>query len=118
MHEKKMTSRLPPSPFGVSLQPGLLAAAALFYSEAGPIWGADYDQNPSADKSSYHLFRPTPPSLMRELSADRPDKTDCPFTVDAGHFQVEMDLANLTYNRSRSSGGNLRLVGYEVAPLN
>jgi hypothetical protein len=33
---------------------------------------------------------------MRELSADRPDKTDCPFTVDAGHFQVEMDFANLT----------------------
>ncbi len=56
--------------------------------------------------------------MMRELSADRPDKTDCPFTVDAGHFQVGMDIANLTYDRANSSRGNTRFAAYEVAPMN
>ena len=66
------------------------------------------------DKSGYTLFNPTPEKLMRELSADRPDKTDSPFTVDAGHFQVEMDFANLTYDRS----GGVKTTAWEVAPLN
>ncbi len=55
---------------------------------------------------------------MREMSADRPDKTDSPFTVDAGHFQVEMDLANLTYDGRDSSGTNGPLTSVEVAPMN
>jgi len=70
------------------------------------------------DKSSYTLFNPTPRALMRELSADRPDKTDCPFTVDAGHFQLEMDFANLTYNSPNSKRGNVRFAAYEAAPMN
>jgi len=55
---------------------------------------------------------------MRELSADRPDKTDCPFTVDAGHFQIEMDFANMTYNRPNSERGNVRVSAFEIAPMN
>lgn len=31
---------------------------------------------------------------LRELSTDRPDTTESPFTVDAGHFQFEMEIAN------------------------
>ena len=45
-----------------------------------------------ANKSQYHLFNPTPTGLMRELSTDRPDKTESPYTVDAGHLQIEVDL--------------------------
>src|SRR5438132_1967287 len=74
--------------------------------------------SPPPDKRGYTLFNPTPPPLMRELAADRPDKTDCPFTVDAGHFQVEMDFANLTYNRPNSTRGNTRFTSYDVAPMN
>ncbi len=70
------------------------------------------------DKSGYNLFNPTPRALMRELNADRPDKTDCPFTVDAGHFQIEMDFANLTYNRPNPERGNVRFTVYEAAPMN
>src|SRR6267378_2731345 len=70
------------------------------------------------DKSVFNLFNPVPKDLMRELAADRPDKTDCPFTVDAGHFQVEMDFANLTYDRANSSRGNTRFTAYEAAPMN
>ncbi|HEX7261072.1 MAG TPA: transporter [Luteolibacter sp.] len=31
---------------------------------------------------------------LRPLSTDRPDTTESPHTVDAGHFQFEMELAN------------------------
>ncbi len=44
------------------------------------------------DKSGYTLFNPTPRELMRELSTDRPDTTESPYTVDAGHVQLEMSF--------------------------
>lgn len=51
---------------------------------------------PPPDKSGYHLFNPTPRSLMRPLSADRPDATESPITVDAGHVQVETSFFDFT----------------------
>ena len=73
---------------------------------------------PAADKSAYSLFHPTPRRLLREFAADRPDRTDTPFTVDAGHLQIEMDLANVTYDRTAAQGGHLRSTTDEVAPMN
>jgi hypothetical protein len=65
-------------------------------------FGADAQETNSAapDKSGYSLFNPVPDNLMRDLSPDRPDETESPFTVDAGHYQLEMDFANFTYNKS------------------
>jgi hypothetical protein len=37
---------------------------------------------------------------MREFQTDRPDLTEGPYTVDAGHVQLEMDLANYFYDRT------------------
>lgn len=34
-----------------------------------------------------------PAAELRPLSTDRPDTTESPRTVDAGHFQFEMELA-------------------------
>lgn len=51
------------------------------------------ERSDAGEKDQYHLFNPTPPSLMRPLSADRPDATESPYTVDAGHFQVELSFA-------------------------
>lgn len=45
-----------------------------------------------ADKESYSLFHPTPREQMREMSTDRPDTTESPYTVDAGHVQMETTL--------------------------
>lgn len=56
----------------------------------------------AADKSGFNLFRPTPKADMRELSTDRPDKTESPYTVDAGHFQIETDI--VTQSRDKQSG--------------
>ena len=52
-------------------------------------------------KSQYHLFNPTPRGAMRELSTDRPDVTESAYTVDAGHFQVELSFVEYT----RDGGG-------------
>lgn len=56
---------------------------------------------PVADKWQYHLLNPTPRPLMRELSTDRPDTTESPYTVDAGHLQVELSFLDYT----RDEGG-------------
>ena len=50
------------------------------------------DEAPAADKSAYTLFNPTPLNLMRDLSPDRPDVTESPYTVDAGHYQLEFSF--------------------------
>jgi hypothetical protein len=43
-------------------------------------------------QAPYSLFNPVPKSDMRIFSIDRPDVTESPMTVDAGHFQFEGDL--------------------------
>jgi hypothetical protein len=57
---------------------------------------ANAEQAPTGgnDKSRYSLFDPTPESEMRDFATDRPDKTESPYSVDAGHFQFETDIAN------------------------
>ena len=55
---------------------------------------------------------------MRELSADRPDKTESAYTVDAGHFQVEMDLVAYSYDHDRSGGDDTRTEAWAIAPMN
>lgn len=75
--------------------------------------------NPVAvDKSQFHLFNPTPRDLMREMSTDRPDKTESAYTVDAGHFQVESDLVSFTYDRHNSDRARSRTEGFSVAATN
>ena len=41
---------------------------------------------------AYNIFDPVPTEDMRELSADRPDVTESPITVDAGHIQIEASV--------------------------
>lgn len=51
----------------------------------------------STSTRGHSLFNPTPREQMRPLSTDRPDKTESPYTVDAGHLQIESDLFNLAF---------------------
>jgi outer membrane putative beta-barrel porin/alpha-amylase len=51
---------------------------------------------------AYSLFNPRPDSQLRELSTDRPDTTESPYTVDAGHFQFEWEA--LSSSRDKSDG--------------
>jgi hypothetical protein len=58
----------------------------------------------SAAKRGYHLFRPTPSELLRGMSTDRPDRTESPYTVDAGHAQVELEAVR--FGRDDSDTGD------------
>jgi hypothetical protein len=80
----------------------LVVAAAVELAAAGP------------DKSGYTWFNPTPAARLRELGTDRPDLTESPFTVDAGHAQIELDFATGTRNRL----DGVRTSSWGVLPFN
>lgn len=51
------------------------------------------------DSAHFDLFHPVPRNQLRELRPDRPGVTESPFTVDAGHFQLEVDAFRLINQR-------------------
>jgi hypothetical protein len=71
---------------------------------------------PAQDRSRYTLFNPTPEHLLRDLTTDRPDVTETPFTVDAGHIQLESTLFG--YSRSGRDDDGAIVETYEVAVTN
>lgn len=87
-------------------------AAAVIALAAGGARAAEE----STDKSGYTLFNPTPDRLLRDLTTDRPDVTESPFTVDAGRFQVETTLFG--YSRSRPDDMGVVTDTYEVGTTN
>ena len=54
------------------------------------------------DSAHFSWRKPVPRNRLRELQPDRPGITESPFTVDAGHVQLEMDALRL----SNSGSGN------------
>ena len=72
----------------------------------------------AADKSQFTLFNPTPRDVMRELSTDRPDKTEGPYTLDAGHFQIEADLVNFSYDAYNGDSSDTRARSWSFANTN
>lgn len=70
---------------------GAIAALAL-------LWPAVALAQAAPDKSQYDLFDPTPDKDMRPFSTDRPGNSSVPFTVDAGHIQVETSLWSYSWD--------------------
>ena len=54
------------------------------------------------------------PGGLREMTTDRPDATESPFTVDAGHLQLEMHGVGYTRDEADGVKSTLR----EIAPFN
>lgn len=52
-----------------------------------------------------HAAEDPPSTTLRPLSTDRPDVTESPHTVDAGHFQMEADIARVTRDEGLTSYG-------------
>lgn len=75
-------------------------AICLFYGFCFSVSSA-FAEKPTYDKSNHNLFCPVPDNKLREMSTDRPDKTEGPFTVDPGHYQIEFDIATYTYKRNK-----------------
>jgi len=72
----------------------------------------------AVDKSAYHLFNPTPTKYMRELDIDGPGATESPYTVDAGHFQVEMTLFGYSSYKETLDGVKYRYDWWSIGPIN
>lgn len=87
---------------------GFATGAAMLVATAGGV--------KSADKSPYSLFNPTPDHLLRDLTTDRPDTTESPFTVNAGRVQIETNLFG--YSRSRPDADGAVTDTYEFATTN
>jgi hypothetical protein len=68
--------------------PTILAAFCL---SSASILAADSSLD---GKDQYTLFNPTPADLLRPMSSDKVGGVSNPYTVDAGHFQIESDLVD------------------------
>ena len=79
---------------------------------------ADPSPAPTPDKSQYTLFNPTPVDLRRPYNTDRPSKTDSPFTIDAGVFQIESDVWNWTLDEPDTKHGDERIRTWIVGNTN
>ena len=73
--------------------------ALIILADPPPGRAQDGPAEPGPDKSRYTIFNPTPKKEWREFNADRPTKSDSPFTVDAGAFMLETDFVNFTMDR-------------------
>lgn len=69
---------------------------------------------PPVDKSGDSWAHPTPDGALREMTTDRPDATESPFTVDAGRVQLEMDF----FNHTRSEPAGVRVRQWSLAAFN
>lgn len=73
---------------------------------------------PAPDKSAYTAFNRTPESQLRELNTDRPDLTESPYTVDAGWWQLEMDIFSYTCDHDTAGGADVKASALSFANLN
>ena len=78
---------------------GLLAAGLLMAGVASAR---------AEESGGYHLFNPTPRDEMRPIAGDRPDATESPRTVDAGHIQIETSL--VSYGRDDEAAADVETV--------
>lgn len=73
----------------------MVVGAGAAVAQDAPVAGGEAD---GGFKMRYHLFNPTPREYRRPLSADRPDVTESPYTVDAGAVQFELSFVEYTFN--------------------
>lgn len=92
--------------------------ALVFAAEERDDASLDSTEIISLNKSQYHFLNPTPDKLMRDMSTDRPDKTESPYTVDAGHYQIEMSFVDYTYDRHNPEGDDKNVDVLSIAPMN
>ncbi len=70
------------------------------------------------DKWQYTLFDPTPCNEMREMDTDRPNQTNTPHTIDAGHIQIETGFFDYAYYRDQYQGANARIEALDLGQFN
>ena len=63
-------------------------------------------------KQCYNLFHPTPKDSLRSFDPDRPNITESPYTVDAGHVQYEAAFVQYQYKTTDESKQHALLYNY------
>ncbi len=66
----------------------------------------------------YTLFNPVPENQLRPMDTDRPNQTNTPHTIDAGHLQIETGFFQYNYDRDLYQGANSRSYGVDVGQFN
>ena len=79
-------------------------------------WTAETEK--SQDKRRYHFFNPTPSEIARDMSTDRPDKTESPYTIDAGHYQLESSFLDYSTDRHNPEGSQIETEIFNIMPTN
>jgi len=88
------------------------AASSLFLLLTGGTSLKAEPANVSTPDPDFSLFNPVPADKLRDLSTDRPGKSHSAITVDFGHFQIESDFLNYTYDPHGS--GDVTTRAYSV----
>jgi Putative MetA-pathway of phenol degradation len=70
------------------------------------------------DKSPFNLSHPTPGDQLRSMDTDRPNITNTPHTIDAGHLQIETGVFDYMYYRDHSPGDNVRRDDFAFGEFN
>src|SRR5262245_47986016 len=94
---------------------GMLAPALLGMAAGPESAGA---VTPEVDKSKFNLFNPTPKEHLRAMDTDYPGSTESPYTVDAGHFQIELRWMAYTSDRDSFNGVTQRIEEWAILPMN
>ncbi len=97
----------------------LLAAAWVFCAGAAAVRAGDPEKGGAPDQGDgYDLFHPVPADKLRDFNPDRPSLYTSPQTVDAGHFQLEMDAVNYVYDRHNPEHASVDVDQWNPAPFN
>jgi hypothetical protein len=84
--------------------------------EPNPMPAPSLPSPPRADPPAhYSLLHPRPADQLRDMSTDRPDTTESPYTVDVGHYQFELSLVDFTADTRNDDG--VRTGSLAVAPM-
>jgi hypothetical protein len=93
---------------------GVLVPAVLSAGAHAAVTG---DDHAGVDKSAFHFLNPTPAEYLRAMDTDGPGATESPYTVDAGHFQIEMTFLAYTSERDPFDGETYELDAWAIAPM-
>ncbi|KAA9331626.1 transporter [Hymenobacter busanensis] len=93
-----------------------LAAAAVALLASVPSLAQSKFDSPY-DSAHFSLRNPVPRTQLRKLQPDRPGVTESPFTVDAGHFQLETDAFRIINSREDDQRRREWHAAYALAKL-
>jgi hypothetical protein len=60
----------------------------------------------------------SPAFAAREMTTDRPDTTESPFTIEPGHFQLEMSFVEFSQDNANPQRASVHVNEWNFAPFN